>query len=66
MRPYGASIWMRWPEFGLHITDTGQLKHWRGDRDEARLARHLTRVAAPGRGPRHQQQTRPSPPSSKR
>ena len=34
MRPYGASIWMRWPEFGLHITDTGQLKHWRGDRDE--------------------------------
>lgn len=33
-RPYGASLWMRWPEFGLHITDTGQLKHWRGDRDE--------------------------------
>lgn len=33
-RPYGASIWMRWPEFGLHITETGQLKHWRGDRDE--------------------------------
>jgi len=33
-RPYGASLWMRWPEFGLHITEQGHLKHWRGDRDE--------------------------------
>lgn len=33
-RPYGASLWMRWPEFGLHLTEKGQLRHWRGDRDE--------------------------------
>lgn len=33
-RPYGASLWVRWPEFGLHIKDTGILSHWRGDRDE--------------------------------
>ncbi len=43
LRPYGASIWMRWPEFGLHITDTGQLKHWRGDRDERQWPGSLTR-----------------------
>ena len=46
MRPYGASIWMRWPEFGLHITDTGQLKHWRGDRDERAWPANLTRGGA--------------------
>lgn len=33
-RPYGASLWVRWPEFGLHIKDSGLLTHWRGDRDE--------------------------------
>ena len=33
-RPYGASLWLRWPEFGLELTRTGQLKHWRGARDE--------------------------------
>jgi hypothetical protein len=33
-RPYGASMWMRWPEFGLHLTQTGMLTHWRGQRDE--------------------------------
>lgn len=33
-RPYGASLWLRWPEFGLHLTEQGQLRHWRGDRDE--------------------------------
>lgn len=43
MRPYGASIWMRWPEFGLHITETGQLKHWRGDRDERQWPAALKR-----------------------
>ena len=46
LRPYGASIWMRWPEFGLHITDTGQLKHWRGDRDERQWPGSLTRGGA--------------------
>lgn len=34
-RPYGASLWMRWPEFGFFIDgETGQLRHWRGPRDE--------------------------------
>lgn len=33
-RPYGASLWKRWPEFGLHLGDNGQLRHWRGDRDQ--------------------------------
>ena len=46
LRPYGASIWMRWPEVGLHIADTGQLKHWRGDRDERQWPGTLTRGGA--------------------
>jgi hypothetical protein len=34
-RPYGASLWSRWPEFGIYLDpDTGHLRHWRGARDE--------------------------------
>lgn len=33
-RPYGASLWSRWPEFGLHLGDDGALSHWRSQRDE--------------------------------
>lgn len=33
-RPYGASLWLRWPEFGLHLDAHGSLTHWRGARDE--------------------------------
>jgi hypothetical protein len=33
-RPYGASLWSRWPEFGLHLSETGMLTHWRGPREE--------------------------------
>lgn len=33
-RPYGASLWLRWPEFGLHLAENGALTHWRGPRDE--------------------------------
>jgi AAA domain/Toprim domain len=33
-RPYGASLWLRWPEFGLHLSAEGDLRHWRGPRDE--------------------------------
>lgn len=34
-RPYGASLWSRWPEFGLYLDkDSGALRHWRGARDE--------------------------------
>lgn len=42
-RPYGASLWSRWPEFGLHLTDTGALHHWRGARDERNWPAFLTR-----------------------
>lgn len=38
LRPYGASLWSRWPEFGLALVgEPGgdvELKHWRGARDE--------------------------------
>ena len=33
-RPYGASLWSRWPEFGLYLSPEGHLRHWRGARDE--------------------------------
>lgn len=33
-RPYGWSGWLRWPEFGIHLSDKGNLTHWRGQRDE--------------------------------
>ena len=33
-RPYGASLWLRWPEFGLYLSAEGDLRHWRGPRDE--------------------------------
>jgi len=33
-RPYGASIWSRWPEFGIYLDPSGALRHWRGARDE--------------------------------
>ncbi|HEX4725680.1 MAG TPA: AAA family ATPase, partial [Pseudonocardiaceae bacterium] len=36
-RPYGASLWLRWPEFGLYLDkDTGALRHWRGAREDDR------------------------------
>lgn len=33
-RPYGSSLWRRWPEFGLCLFNGGRIFHWRGDRDE--------------------------------
>lgn len=33
-RPYGASLWSRWPEFGLNLSEQGYLTHWRQARDE--------------------------------
>lgn len=40
-RPYGTSLWQRWPELGVGITpnDRGSfdLVRWRGDRDPNRL-----------------------------
>lgn len=42
-RPYGASLWSRWPEFGLHIAPEGELRHWRGDRDQRDWPKALQR-----------------------
>lgn len=43
-RPIGASLWLRWPEFGIALAPTGDkigpmrvdVKHWRGARDRDR------------------------------
>lgn len=55
-RPYGASMWMRWPEFGLYLTQTGMLSHWRGQRDEREWPDSLKRGGewpwTPDRNPR--------------
>lgn len=32
--PFGASLWLRWPEFGFHVGEDGAITHWRGQRDE--------------------------------
>jgi RecA-family ATPase len=45
-RPYGASLWSRWPEFGLHLAESGELRHWRGDRDERQWPAALKRCGA--------------------
>lgn len=34
LRPYGASLWERWPEYGWHFDKTGRVEHWRGQREE--------------------------------
>ena len=42
-RPYGASIWRRWPEFGIFLDERGALRHWRGARDEREWPGQLER-----------------------
>lgn len=42
-RPYGASLWLRWPEFGLHLAADGTVTHWRGPRDERQWPHKLRR-----------------------
>ena len=44
--PYGWSGWMRWPEFGLHLAEDGQVTHWRGSRDEREFPSLLSRGGA--------------------
>jgi hypothetical protein len=55
-RPYGASLWMRWPEFGLYLDPGGVLSHWRGARDERDWPAALKRAGqwpwSPVRNPR--------------
>src|SRR5581483_1183897 len=42
-RPFGASLWSRWPEFGLFLAEDGALRHWRGARDEREWPTKLKR-----------------------
>jgi hypothetical protein len=55
-RPYGASLWLRWPEFGLYLSQTGTLSHWRGQRDQREWPASLKRGGdwpwVPDRDPR--------------
>lgn len=44
--PIGWSGWMRWPEFGLHLSDEGEITHWRGGRDERVWPNALSRGGA--------------------
>lgn len=48
MRPYGASLWRRWPEFGIGLVPTSDgsgvdVEHWRGPREERNWPRSLRR-----------------------
>jgi replicative DNA helicase len=53
LRPFGSSVWLRWPEFGIGIhTDPDDdrnylLKHWRGPRDVRPWPSVLCRGAGP-------------------
>lgn len=42
-RPIGWSGWRRWPEFGIWLDKSGELRHWRGDRDEREWPTLLSR-----------------------
>lgn len=59
-RPYGASLWSRWPEFGLHLSETGAVTHWRGQREEREWPQVLERSIpwpwAPTQGPAEEDQ----------
>jgi len=41
--PYGWSGWLRWPEFGIHLSKDGDLTHWRGMREEREFPQALQR-----------------------
>lgn len=50
LRPFGSSLWLRWPEFGLKLTPDAERPHdvlkvgrWRGDRSEANWPDELHR-----------------------
>lgn len=49
-RPYGSSLWARWPEFGLTLrptssegTDVMMVEHWRGPRSERQWPKAIKR-----------------------
>ena len=45
MRPFGSSLWLRWPEFGFGMVETDrgryELQRWRGDRAPANWPERL-------------------------
>jgi hypothetical protein len=48
LRPFGSSVWLRWPEFGVGLKESEErnyyeLKHWRGARDERTWPRGFMR-----------------------
>jgi hypothetical protein len=49
LRPFGSSVWLRWPEFGVGFAEsksephTWDLIHWRGPRDERIWPRAMQR-----------------------
>lgn len=56
LRPFGSSVWLRWPEFGLGIARNRddpqgiyQFTRWRGDRDERQWPKRLKRTGMTGR-----------------
>lgn len=57
LRPIGASLWMRWPEFGYGLTplddDPSRMKWvaWRGARDDNRQWARVLRRGGPNRWP---------------
>lgn len=52
LRPFGSSVWLRWPEFGIGIAEDPEnpsesnVVHWRGPRDERDWPQKLTRGGA--------------------
>lgn len=56
-RPYGASLWLRWPEFGIYLkpmtgeTSSVELRHWRGARDRDRDWPSILQQGGPHRWP---------------
>ena len=49
LRPFGSSVWLRWPEFGIGLRRDGDrqnryfLEHWRGPRDKRTWPEELLR-----------------------
>lgn len=42
-RPFGSSLWVRWPEFGMCLFDDGSLVPFRGARDERAWPKKLAK-----------------------
>lgn len=43
LRPFGSTLWRRWPEFGICLFKDGTLAHWRGQRQERQWIKKLQR-----------------------